>query len=202
MKNRSVSFLGSRSKLVVRSAAGVCLHGHTMHSEECLSFLPRYLHRVPGLSQIVSRYESGPRPAVDFSRAYWTPPLTPASALQLERQQILQLGLRPMVSLTDHDSVEAGMALQVTADSREVPVSVEWTVPYRRSILHLGVHNLPPAAARSWMSVMSAYTAAPRENLLPGILSELAAIAEVLIVLNPHRLVPAPHKRPRGHGPV
>jgi len=51
-------------------STGVCLHGHTMHSEECLSFLPRYLHHVPGVSQIVSRYEGGPRPAVDFSRAY------------------------------------------------------------------------------------------------------------------------------------
>jgi len=165
-------------------STGVCLHGHTMHSEECLSFLPRYLHHVPGVSQIVSRYEGGPRPAVDFSRAYWTPPLTPASALRVERQQIAKLGLRPMVSLTDHDNIEAGLALQVTADSREVPVSVEWTVPYERSILHLGIHNLPPGAARTWMSVMSVYTAAPDERLLPGILSELAGNPEVLIVLN------------------
>jgi hypothetical protein len=121
---------------------------------------------------------------VDFSRAYWTPPLTPASALAIERQQILNLGLRPLVSLTDHDNVQAGMALQVTADSREVPVSVEWTVPYHRSILHFGVHNLPPGAARTWMSVMSTYTSAPQERLLPAILSELARIPEVLIVLN------------------
>lgn len=89
-----------------------------------------------------------------------------------------------MVSLTDHDSIEAGMALQVTADSREVPLSVEWTVPYHRSILHLGIHNLPPGAARTWMSLMSAYTAAPQERLLPEILSELARIPDVLIVLN------------------
>src|ERR1700730_14498861 len=85
---------------------GVSLHGHTLHSQECLSFLPRYLHQVPGLSQVVRRYEKtspGGQPAVDFSRAYWTPPLTPASALRLERGQIEELGLQSLVSLTDHD---------------------------------------------------------------------------------------------------
>jgi hypothetical protein len=154
-----------------------------MHSEECLSYLPRYLNRVPGISRIVSRYERPPH-QVDFSRAFWTPPLTPASALRVERKQILKFGLRPLVSLTDHDNIHAGMALQVTADCREVPVSVEWTVPYHRSIFHLGVHNLPPGSARSWMSAMSAYTATPKESLLPEILSELARIPDVLIVLN------------------
>ncbi|HEV3331087.1 MAG TPA: hypothetical protein VG096_08915 [Bryobacteraceae bacterium] len=162
---------------------GVCLHGHTMHSEECLSFLPRYLHHVPGVSQIVSRYERGPRP-VDFARAFWTPPLSPASALNLEREQIAGLGLRALVSLTDHDNIEAGMSLQVAVDPHEVPVSVEWTVPYARSIFHLGIHNLPPQSAREWMVVMAAYIAAPDETRLPGILSELAKNPEVLIVLN------------------
>ena len=130
--------------------SGVCLHGHTMHSQECLSFLPRYLHHVPGISQLVSYYERGPR-RVDFARAWWTPPLTPASALQLERAQIANLGLRPMVSLTDHDDIEAGLALGVTADPAETPVSVEWTVPYQRTFFHLGVHNIPRKDAREWM---------------------------------------------------
>ncbi len=184
MKNRAVSFLWDGSEPWGQFGTAVCLHGHTMHSEECLSFLPRYLHHVPGISQIVSRYERGPKPAVDFTRAYWTPPLTPASALRLERQQIEKYGLRPVVSLTDHDGIQAGMALQVTADSRQVPLSVEWTVPYDRSILHLGVHNLPPESARTWMSAMAAYTKAPQEALLSEILSELAKTPGVLIVLN------------------
>ena len=64
------------------------------------------------------------------------------------------------------------------------PVSVEWTVPYERTFLHLGIHNLPPGSARSWMSVMAAYTAAPVENRLPEILGELGRIPGVLIVLN------------------
>jgi len=141
------------------------------------------LHHVPGISQIVRGYERGRKP-VDFARAFWTPPLSPASALSLERQQIESLGLRPIVSLTDHDNIEAGASLIVTADPDEVPVSVEWTVPYERSIFHLGIHNLPPQAAREWMAVMAAYTAAPDERCLPNILSEFANNPETLVVLN------------------
>ena len=64
------------------------------------------------------------------------------------------------------------------------PVSVEWTAPYEASILHFGIHNLPPCDALVWMSAMARYTAAPDERLLVEILSELEKIPEVLIVLN------------------
>ena len=180
--NNNVAFLRRDSDSVQQFRSAVCLHGHTMFSEECLEFLPRYLKRVPGVSQVVSGYER--RDSVDFASAYWTPPLTPASALCLEQEQITRLGLRAMVSLTDHDSVEAPMALQVTAGSEEVPVSVEWTVPYQHAILHLGIHNLPSAEARQWKSIMAAYTSAPDEARLSPILRELSAIPDVLIVLN------------------
>jgi hypothetical protein len=183
MKDASVSFFWREPQVAARFRTAVCLHGHTWHSEENLSFLPRYLHYVPGVSQLVRAYERGPR-RVDFARAWWTPPLSPASALGLEREQIARMGLRPIVSLTDHDNIEAGMALQVTSDRRHTPVSVEWTVPYRRAIFHLGIHNLPPDEAREWMGAMSMYTLSADEDLLPGILSELAAIPDVLIVLN------------------
>jgi len=143
MDHSRVSLFWDQPAAVDGFSTAVCLHGHTMHSEECLSFLPRYLHGVPGISRIVRGYQRGPRPAVDFSRAYWTPPLTPASALRLERRQIANLSLRPLVSLTDHDNIDAGLALE------DEPISVEWTVPYERSMLHLGIHNLPPHSARS-----------------------------------------------------
>jgi hypothetical protein len=187
MKASHLNFLWHHPEAVHRFRSGVCLHGHTMHSRECLSFLPRYLHYVPGISQAVRRYQRarpGSPAAVDFSRAYWTPPLNPTTALNLERQQIAGFDLHPLVSLTDHDDIEAGIALQVTSDRRHVPVSVEWTVPYQGSILHLGIHNLPPENARRWMSAMGEYTSAPNEALLPEILQELSAIPEVLTVLN------------------
>lgn len=182
MKQNNVAFLWRNSDLVRQFAGAVCLHGHTMYSEECLDFLPRYLKRIPAVSRLVTDYQQ--QGLVDFARAYWTPPLTPASALSLERQQIAELGLRPMVSLTDHDNIEAPIALQLTAPSAGVPISVEWTVPYQRAILHLGVHNLPPADARHWLAVMAAYTKSPDESRLPQILRELSALPEVLIVLN------------------
>jgi hypothetical protein len=178
MDHSRVSLFWDQPTAVGGFSTAVCLHGHTMHSEECLSFLPRYLHGVPGISQIVRGYQRGPQPAVDFARAYWTPPLTPASALRLERKQIANLGLRPLVSLTDHDKIDAGL------ESQDDPISVEWTVPYERSILHLGIHNLPPDSARSWMSAMAAHTAAPVESRLPEILSDMGRIPGVLIVLN------------------
>lgn len=183
MGDNPIQFAWREPRFPEQFRTGVSLHGHTMHSKECLDFLPRYLHRVPGISQMVSYYESGPR-RVDFKRAWWTPPLTPASALSLEREQISGLGLRPLVSLTDHDDIEAGLALGVTADPSETPVSVEWTVPYARSIFHIGVHNIPRNRARSWMSAMAEYTSAPREEALPAILAEFARVPDVLIVLN------------------
>ena len=107
MKNSSVAFLWKDPDALRHFGAAVCLHGHTMFSEECLDFLPRYLKYVPGVSQVVSRYERNR--SVDFARAYWTPPLTPATAFRLEHDQIAHLGLRPMISLTNHDTIEASV---------------------------------------------------------------------------------------------
>ena len=182
MQRNSVRFAWHDPQATRNFGTGVCLHGHTMHSEECLSFLPRYLHAVPGLSQIARYYERARD--VDFSRAWWTPPLTPASAISLEREQIARSGLQPIVSLTDHDNIEAGLALGITMDAAETPLSVEWTVPYDRTIFHLGIHNIPRTSASDWMRVMAEYTAVPKERQLLVILDEFARTPEVLIVLN------------------
>jgi hypothetical protein len=184
MSYDTVSLLWREPGIAARFQTAVSLHGHTRHSEECLSFLPAHLYRVPGVSDIVRRWQRRPAPAVDFARAFWTPPLEPACALRLERKQIADHGLAPMVSLTDHDNIEAGLTLQEGSRNGDTPVSVEWTVPYEQSILHFGIHNLPPSSAQSWMSVMASYTAAPDEDLLPSLLRELERIPEVLIVLN------------------
>jgi len=183
MRESTIRFAWREPKPIEEFETGVCLHGHTMYSEECLWFLPRYLRSVPGLSQLSTYYQSAPR-SVDFARAWWTPPLSPASALRLEREQMTGLGLRPIVSLTDHDKIDAGLALGVTENDCDTPLSVEWTVPYERAIFHLGVHNIPRTAAREWMDAMTEYTAAPDENALPAILDELARVPDLLIVLN------------------
>ncbi len=182
MKPPNVHPLWREPAAIRKFRTAVSLHGHTMHSQECLSFLPRYLRQIPGVSQFVRRRQR--RPGLDFARAWWTPPLSPAGALQVERKQIGDLGLHPLVSLTDHDDIEAGAALGVTAERSEVPISVEWTAPYGQSILHLGIHNLPAGAERSWMAAMRDYTAAPEDARLPELLSPLSKIPETLIVLN------------------
>ncbi|MEI9973375.1 MAG: hypothetical protein WDO73_15830 [Ignavibacteriota bacterium] len=95
----------------------------------------------------------------------------------------MRLGLRPIVSLTDHDDIEAGLSLDVTTEICDAPLSVEWTVPYARSIFHLGVHNIPRDASRD-LRAMQEYTATPREADLPEILEQLSRVPGVLVVLN------------------
>jgi len=48
-----------------------------------------------------------------LERVWWTPPLAFQEALAVEARQIRGLGLEPIVSLTDHDDIEAPYSLQV-----------------------------------------------------------------------------------------
>src|SRR5215467_11872708 len=71
MRRSTIQFAWRESQPAEGFETGVSLHSHTMHSQECLSFLPRHLHRAPGISQVVSYYERVR--GVDFARAWWTP---------------------------------------------------------------------------------------------------------------------------------
>ncbi|MBL8222623.1 MAG: hypothetical protein JNL62_25515 [Bryobacterales bacterium] len=122
---------------------------------------------------------------LDYSRAWWTPPLSAAQAWRIEVEQIeRKLGLSPLVSLTDHDSIDAPLLLHVTAADHPAPISLEWTVPFQRTFFHLGVHNVPQGAAGELMEAMRRYTAAPREGSLTELLEVLNADPEILLVLN------------------
>jgi hypothetical protein len=167
-------------------AAAVSLHGHTRRSRETLTFVPEYASVVPVLRGVVARYvqeytdRRGQPP--DFSRAYWQPPLLPAQALRLEQEQIEGRDLWPLVSLTDHDNIDAGMEL--SAAGYDVPVSVEWTVPFSNTFFHLGIHNLPKGSAAAAMRTFSDYRQQPSPPLLKEILRELVKDPGVLVVLN------------------
>ena len=133
-----------------RFRMGVSLHSHTLHSHEPLAPIYRYARKIGPVRMALERClrqfsrANGGRP-LDLSRAYWTPPLAPHDAWQLEHDHIRErFGLGALVSLTDHDSIEAPMTLRVLDCFRELPVSVEWTVPYREKFFHLGVHNIQP----------------------------------------------------------
>jgi hypothetical protein len=71
--------------------------------------------------------------------------------------------------------------LEGTAD---MPVSVEWTVPYEQTVFHIGIHNLPAARANEWMAEFTRYTAKSDPRRLRELLFELNADPSILIVLN------------------
>lgn len=167
---------------------GVSLHSHTSHSKETLDFIPRFSRKLPLVSRAVSaqerRYRALHGRDLDYYGVWWTPPLGPREALDLERGQIAQLGLRPLVSISDHDNIEAPLLLRVLDDARDTPISVEWTVPWGPTFFHLGVHNLPPRRALDRMEAMAAFTAAPAAEFLPDILDWLSDDPQTLIVFN------------------
>jgi len=165
----------------------VSLHSHTVHSRESLDFIPRVLRKVPPFHALIAKVSDRRRAhsghAVAFDRAFWRPPLNALAAHALEAGQIgNSLGLRPLISLTDHDDLEASADLRTLGIP--APFSLEWTVPYGATIFHLGVHNLPPERARSFQTEMARYTAAPEPDVLASLLAELDRIPNVLIVLN------------------
>lgn len=167
----------------------VSLHSHTLHSHEHLSFIPRYLDAIAPLSWFVRlearRHGLHDIPRERFSHAWWTPPLSAHAAWRLEKTNIeSRLHRNALVSITDHDNIDASNALQTRAESRGAPVSVEWTVPFCGASFHLGVHNLPPQRARSLVQAMNEYTAERSEGLLRGLLDDISRCPETLVVLN------------------
>jgi hypothetical protein len=122
---------------------------------------------------------------VDFSRAYWRPPLSPKLAYETERDQIEDtLGLKSLVSLTDHDTIEAPLLLRKEHEIADTPMSLEWSVPFAGTIFHLGVHNLPGDQAQYIMDDLAAYTRNPNDQRLCELLAMLDAFPEVLVVFN------------------
>lgn len=167
------------------SKTAVSLHGHTNRSKESLQLIPELARRGPMLHQALQKQCRRSRIPVDFSRAYWTPPLTPELAYETEKDQIESvLGRKGIVSLTDHDTIEAPLWLRALPDTVHTPISLEWSVPFAGTIFHLGVHNLPGARAQAIVDELNAYTQRPNGQLLRELLALLDEIADVLVVFN------------------
>jgi hypothetical protein len=170
-------------------AAGVSLHSHTCMSKETLDFLAHLGSEFRLLRPIFANRERRCRDThgleLNYKASYWTPPLPPRVAFDVERRQIEDhLQLPALVSLTDHDDIRAPLMLRSTPPTTEVPISVEWSVPYRDSLFHLGIHNLPSASAAEWMQVLAQFTETPSLPRLTEILSQLHALPNTLIVFN------------------
>jgi hypothetical protein len=183
-----IHFLPSHRSVIRAFRTGVSLHSHTECSQEELSGLPRHLERMPVVSHFLrremERYRAKTGQPVDFSRAYWRGPLDARSAHDLERKQIEQLDLPAIVSLTDHDNIDAGLQLQCKLGISDAPVSVEWTVPFEQTYFHVGVHNMAAHQAQTLMQRMAAYTRQPAPEALGHLLEEFDADRSVLIVFN------------------
>jgi hypothetical protein len=193
MSQSSISYLWREPEAAKGFTTGVSLHSHTNQSKETLDFISE-LSKDWSVLQPVMRWAerrckrlTGIDP--DYARSYWTPPLTPSLAFDLERRQIEEkLQIPGLVSITDHDDIQAPMLLRTVPSSRHIPVSVEWTVPFEETAFHLGIHNLPSASGAAWMERLAAFTAMPvatrAPKLLTEILAELDELPGVMIVFN------------------
>ncbi len=187
MTQEKISFLKKGETLASHATTGVSLHCHTLHSKELLDFVPYYAERIPVVSQLWRRSmkrrleNNGTLP--DFKAGYWEPPLDAVSVVRSEADHLSQLGLESIVSITDHDSINAGLELSDAG----APISMEWTVPFRGAFFHVGVHNLPQAEAREIADHLLAYTFAagyPDEERLLALLVMLGKYEDVLVILN------------------
>ncbi len=193
MSQSSVSYLWREPSAARPFRTGVSLHSHTNQSKETLYFIAEISREWGFLQPIMRLCErrcsrlSGIRP--DYKRSYWTPPLTPRLAFDLERRQVEDsLQIEGLVSITDHDDIRAPMLLRSIASARHIPVSVEWTVPFCETSFHIGIHNLPSASATGWMTRFEEFTATPVKERAPGLLGETLAelheLPNVLIIFN------------------
>jgi len=189
MPNSTVSYLWRDQRAPRGFRAGVSLHSHTNQSQETLDFLANLGNQYPlirpFLSRLENRSESQHGVRVNYSASYWTPPMTPKLAFDLESRQIEELGIASMVSLSDHDNIKAPMLLRTVPSARQIPVSVEWSAPYGGiQDFHLGIHNLPSAKAAEWMQTLADYTANPSDQRLTEILAALNDEPNVLVIFN------------------
>lgn len=180
-----ISCIWKQPDVAGKYRTAVSLHSHTNQSKESLLFIPAFAEKWPLLRWALNEQIKRSVRPVDFSQAYWTPPLPPKLAFELESNQIeIDLELMSLVSLTDHDSIGAPTALSQLPDPVRIPFAVEWSVPFDGAVFHLGVHNLPESQAHLIMDDLAAYTRDPSAPRLNELLSALHELPQVLIVFN------------------
>lgn len=190
MKPKLANIHFESDSAVCRFRTAVSLHGHTLHSEETLDFIYKLAASFRPMAFALQKGEERYRAAhngqsLDLRRAWWTPPCAPLDAWKLECAHIHNLlDKKALVSLTDHDSIDAPLNLRVLEACRDSPISVEWTVPFENTFFHLGVHNIAPENARETMAGLEAYTDRPEPARLSELLDSLGENPATLIVFN------------------
>jgi hypothetical protein len=131
------------------------------------------------------RYKRLTGQAIDFTAWYWTPPPTAQTVIDSETGRIQsQLGLRALVSLSDHDDISGPRDVDASGVDTALPISLEWTVPVNGGLLHLGVHNLPPERSVDIVNDLMAYTSELKTRSLPDLLAMLNDSPGTLLVMN------------------
>ncbi len=192
LKQTRLHILHKPEDLGKRRRTGVSLHCHTEQSKEMLDFVPHYAEKLPIINFFWRRerkkYLKREGKGIDFSTAYWTPPLSAFSVFEIEKTQIEGAGLSPVVSLTDHDSIDANLEVNEQIDGRPAPISLEWTVPFEFGFFHVGVHNLPADRAAKITEDLLAFSFSgdevPDNQRLHELFAMLNEIREVLVILN------------------
>jgi len=190
LKQTRLHILREPQNLVSKVRTGVSLHCHTEHSKEMLDFVPHYAVKLPIIAHYFRKEDAkyqekeGYPLSHYFSSAFWSPPLPATSVYEIEKKQIENAGLAPLVSLTDHDSIDANLKVNTIEKS---PVSLEWTVPFEFGYFHVGVHNLPDDRADKLTETLLDYTFNKDNHTnerLTEMFSMLNEIPQVLVILN------------------
>lgn len=191
LEKTRLHILREKSDLSARAKTGVSLHCHTEHSKEMLDFIPHYADQLPIIASFWRReqvrYREREGRDVDFSTSFWSPPLPPEDVYSFEQAQIRELNLDPLVSLTDHDSIDATLEVNKLAPESDAPISMEWTVPFEYGFFHVGVHNLPKDRAEELTATLLDFTfneANHNDAKLTEMFAMLNEIPGVLVVLN------------------
>jgi len=181
-----------KSEALAPYTTAVSLHSHTCHSNEVLSDVSPYLAWIPIVGRLfrseAAAYQQRTGQPIDFSKGWWHPPLSPAAVIESEVLQITSfLQCVSIVSVTDHDSIDAALSLRRQHGHELAPISLEWTVPLGLGFLHLGVHNLNATDAPHMFRALSAFTGGSKRSEraeLSRLLVDLNADPDALLVLN------------------
>ncbi len=191
LKNTRLHILGETGSLVHTAKTGVSLHCHTEYSNEMLDFVPHYAEKFPIIATFWrkerDKYEEKAGKKIDFSSAYWSPPLTPQGVYEIEKEQMNRAGLNAIVSLTDHDSINATLEVNEQNENARAPISLEWTVPFDYGFFHVGVHNLPKDRAVEITKTLLEYTFTNgnhTDEKLTEMFAMLSELPGVLVILN------------------
>ena len=191
LKQTRLHILHQPKDLGKDAKTGVSLHCHTQYSKEMLDFVPHYAEKLPIISYLWRRerdnYLKREGKAIDFSTAFWSPPMSEKDVYAIEKEQINKAGLAAIVSITDHDSIDANLKISGITANGQAPISMEWTVPFEYGFFHIGVHNLPPDRALEITTTLLDYTfnqEKPSNEHLMEVFAMLSEIPEVLVVLN------------------